>query len=297
VSLDPRLLLQFAAVAEELSFTAAARRLGVAQPWLSSRIRRLEEQMGGLLFERSTRRVALTRLGEELHRRVAPLADAAAQASAGVEALRAEAQGVLRLGCPTLGEPDARQAALLAAFAARHPHLVVQIESGAAETHAEKARRGLLDMFLAIQPPAEDDWDGLPLYRVALAAMMHAHDPLAHAPAITAEALAGRRVAVFPRRSAPALFDGLYGAMSQAGAQLQEIPELRRSLLRDQPDLVVTTLVVAPADAVLRHGLVRREVAGAEPLHMRLFRRRGGFQSGPAARFWRLSTELRSLDA
>src|SRR5262249_25847155 len=57
-------LLQFVAVAEEKSFTRAAARLHVAQPWLSTRVRQLEEIAGLRLLERTPHAVALTSDGE-----------------------------------------------------------------------------------------------------------------------------------------------------------------------------------------------------------------------------------------
>lgn len=71
---DLNLLASFVAVAEELHYGRAARRLGIAAPALSQRVSRLEAQLGTKLFARTTRRVALTQRGQVLYSRVvAPL--------------------------------------------------------------------------------------------------------------------------------------------------------------------------------------------------------------------------------
>ncbi|MYU37122.1 LysR family transcriptional regulator [Streptomyces sp. SID8358] len=64
--IDPRLLRSFVAVAEDLHFTRAAARLYVAEQALSRDIRRLERELGGALFVRTTRQVTLTADGERL---------------------------------------------------------------------------------------------------------------------------------------------------------------------------------------------------------------------------------------
>lgn len=71
-------LRALATLAEELSFTRAARRLGVAQPALSARISRMERRLGRQLVERSTRSVRITAAGLDLLARAEPmLAEAA----------------------------------------------------------------------------------------------------------------------------------------------------------------------------------------------------------------------------
>jgi DNA-binding transcriptional LysR family regulator len=62
---DPVLAMAVVAVAEAKSFTRAAAKLGVQQPQISERIKKLEQRLGVALFVRSTRRVELTAAGEK----------------------------------------------------------------------------------------------------------------------------------------------------------------------------------------------------------------------------------------
>ncbi|MER7027121.1 MULTISPECIES: LysR family transcriptional regulator [Streptomyces] len=73
INVDLRHLRCFLAVAEEGGFTAAGRRLHLAQPTLTRTIKSLEESLGVQLFERSTRRTELTEKGEKLRENLGPL--------------------------------------------------------------------------------------------------------------------------------------------------------------------------------------------------------------------------------
>ena len=80
--LDAEQLRALATLAEELNFTRAAQRLGVAQPALSARIRRMEQRLGRQLVERSTRSVRITPAGLDLLALAGPMLSAAEPAEA-----------------------------------------------------------------------------------------------------------------------------------------------------------------------------------------------------------------------
>lgn len=62
-------LAYFVALVEEGSFTKAAARMGVSQPTLSTQVKRLEQDLGASLVERSTQKLILTPAGKEVAKR------------------------------------------------------------------------------------------------------------------------------------------------------------------------------------------------------------------------------------
>lgn len=124
--LDSRLSEMFMVVAEELHFGRAAQRLFMTQPPLSQNIRRLEEQLGVELFERSTRSVRLTAAGEELQKRLRYLAMEHVHTVQAVQQIHRGQAGVLRLALtPSSAYADVSR--LLYSFRQRYPHLLLQV--------------------------------------------------------------------------------------------------------------------------------------------------------------------------
>src|SRR3954470_17651514 len=99
--MELRQLNYFVAIAEEQSFTRAAERLWVAQPGLSTQIRRLESELGVRLFERRPRGVDLTDAGELFLERARTAVAAAELARSTGDDLRAGLVGAIKLGAAT----------------------------------------------------------------------------------------------------------------------------------------------------------------------------------------------------
>lgn len=127
--IDLNSLLTFAAVAEAGGFTAAADRLGTTKARVSLAIGRLESELGTTLFSRTTRRVTLTEAGEALHARCVPLLREAQTVLAEVaEGEGAELGGTLRLTA-SVDHASQSLAGVVAAFAALHPRLQIELRT------------------------------------------------------------------------------------------------------------------------------------------------------------------------
>src|SRR5690348_7407333 len=90
-------------VAEQLSFAAAARRLGISPSAVGKNIANLEAKLGVRLFQRTTRHVAPTPEGMALYERYRRVLDDLRDAETLVSRAKQVPQGVLRIGLPTIG--------------------------------------------------------------------------------------------------------------------------------------------------------------------------------------------------
>ena len=116
----------FVAVAEAKGFRAAGERLGVTASAVSQTLRRLEERLGVVLLQRTTRSVHLTEAGERLYASVRPALEDVRAAVAAVGELGAEPRGTIRLHVSGAAE-SFLNGRLLDAFLTEHPHVQLDV--------------------------------------------------------------------------------------------------------------------------------------------------------------------------
>jgi DNA-binding transcriptional LysR family regulator len=153
--ISSRQLEYFRAVARELHFTRAAEALHIAQPALSQQIRKLERQLGLVLFERDKHRVEITPAG-------AALLDHAERILSDLAAVEDEmlgwaggVRGRIRVG--TARGVAARLAGVLAAFCAAYPAVDVELREETTDEMVSDLRAGRLDAATVAALPALDD--------------------------------------------------------------------------------------------------------------------------------------------
>lgn len=188
MDVDLRLVRYFLVMAEELHFTAAARRLYVSQPALSNQIRRLEAQLGFQLFDRTSRGVTLTPEGAAFvpHAQKALAAIRAGIADAAATSGRSD---VLRID--VLESALAAPQAVLARLRDRFPTMRLEVSSRGSAEQDRRLLAGDLDLGLcgatATQP---DGLDQLVIHREPLGVAVPADHPLAKTDAVNVADLA-----------------------------------------------------------------------------------------------------------
>jgi LysR family transcriptional regulator, transcription activator of glutamate synthase operon len=164
--MELRQLRYLVALAEERNFTRAADHEHVAQPALSQQIRRLEDELGLALVERTTRRVSLTDAGELLVVRARRVLAELEAADTELQALKGMHTGHVTVGAMhTMGPVDLSLA--LALFQQRHPHVGFTVRELSSEEMAEMLRIDELDLaFLSVTERIESH--GLGLHQLVL---------------------------------------------------------------------------------------------------------------------------------
>lgn len=130
---------EFVRTVDEGSVSAAARSLGVPRATLSRRLGRLEERLGVRLLHRSTRRLKLTRAGEELYPRARRIVEEAIAAQDAVRRLDEVPRGLLRVSVPI--NIDLSMAPFIDSFLAAYPD--VELEVWATTRHLDLIAEGI----------------------------------------------------------------------------------------------------------------------------------------------------------
>ena len=140
-------LRYFLAVAQTGRFTQAARQCNVSQPSLSIQIAKLEDELGGLLFERTRKGGRLTARGEAFLPRVRAILEQMEKAQEDAKALSGLSLGKVRLGCmPTTGAHLLPP--LLNAFRKAHPKIQIQLKEESSPGLAQELEQGEVELAL-----------------------------------------------------------------------------------------------------------------------------------------------------
>lgn len=214
--IELRHLRYFVAVAEELHFGRAARRLGITQPPLSLQIQRLEANLGVTLFERTNRRVRLTPAGRTLLDEGKHLiadflnvADAARRAARGETGSLtvAFAASVMFLALP----------GIIQTFRQRFPNVRLELRELPTGPQLSALRTGELDIGFLRQPPRDPELVTETMMKENLVLAVSKRHELAGRKKLRLIDVANEDFVLFPRDLAPGLYAHVLAVCAEAG--------------------------------------------------------------------------------
>jgi DNA-binding transcriptional LysR family regulator len=252
--IELRHLRYFVAVAEELHFGRAARRLGISQPPLSLQIQRLEATLGVSLFERTNRRVELTAAGRTLleeSRHV--IADFMTAIDAARRAARGEtgsltvafASSVMFLKLPRI----------VRRFREEFPSVRLELRELGTGAQIVALRAGELDIGFVRQPPRDTELVMETMMKENLVLALSNRHPLAKRKRLRLIDVADEDFVLFPRDLAPGLHAHVLALCAEAGVHpriVQTSRELITTISLVEAGLGVTIIPAAVQQLVSR---------------------------------------------
>ncbi|WOP14629.1 LysR family transcriptional regulator [Ottowia sp. SB7-C50] len=247
--MELRHLRYFLALAAELHFGRAARRLSISQPPLTVAIQQLEAHVGAPLFLRNSRGVQLTAAGQAL----VPAAQAALdQAEQALHAARDAASGQAgRLSVGFAGTMLYRGLPqMLRRFQAQYPRLQFSLSELSSSAQVVELQHARLDAGFAHVSHAPAGLAQLLVSSQPFVACAPASHRLARRRALPLAALAGEPLALVSRTVSPDYHARIVGACQAAGFNPQPLHELQHWL--SVVSLVAQGLAVALVPAALQ---------------------------------------------
>lgn len=226
-TIDGTRLRYFFVLADEGHVGRAAARLGIAQPSLSQQIRRLEDELGAVLFVRHPKGVALTEAGVRMDRTARPAYIALADALREVRAPSPVAPARIGVMHGSFATHPAVAAAARAATSGAGAREIEYVCALNAEAIAQ-VRSGALDVAFIYDPLEDTEVDALPVFTDAPAVVLPVDHVLAEQDALAIDELAPFPILWWEREAIPGTHDALVSACRRAGfePQLIDIPDV-----------------------------------------------------------------------
>lgn len=168
--MELRQLRYFVTVVEEKTVTAAARKLNMTQPPLTTQLKLLEKELGCALFLREGRRLTLTDAGNHFYQRARGILGMCDSAAAQMKNYHRGIAGTLRIGVVSSVQ-EGIFTGWLSAFGIRYPQICYQIYSANTYQLLEQIRTGQLDLAVVRTPFSAPDLDKIILRKEPLMAV------------------------------------------------------------------------------------------------------------------------------
>jgi DNA-binding transcriptional LysR family regulator len=258
--IELRHLRYFLAVAEELHFGRAARRVHISQPPLSQQIRQLESSLGVQLFYRTRRKVELTEAGRVFAAEARLILEQVEHATGLVEEANRGKHNRLVVGCSPANSHFT--VGMIKAFAAQHPEVRLIVKSLVTPQQVEAIRNNRIDIGFATLPV---DGEGLavePIFRERLVVALAKNHPLSKRKRLTLRALGSETLINFSLSMSPRRYQLITGLCRRAGISLHFMHEI--DSIHTMLDLVAAgfgvSLMRASVQSVRSSGVVFREL-------------------------------------
>lgn len=222
----------FLTIIEESSFSRAANRLGLAQSAVSQKLRRLEDQIGFKLIDRTSRQLHLSPKGAEFTQYARQMVEAESNARSAARRMVERERNTLRLGAYNFLSEE--RIALMEYYMAQMPGTRLEIENGIKQQMLAMLREGHIDAFLCLAQAGAPlfEFNHVFIRRVTAHLVFPACHRLAGKGAIRMEELAGLKMAISPGRQDAPMLNMVCDHLTAKGAELFPAPEAdRRAIL------------------------------------------------------------------